>query len=831
MPILGQQIDPNPVPIASALNPNVSPHLFAMSDGTRLAVWQGANGVVYAIRSTGGVWAAPVAIAGVSGNLNAYGLGQNGNVVSLFGNTLSGGSVAQIKLSYAAGAVTVSATSYSGINDYLASIDVLYNTTLSSWIIAGISSGTSRVEIVQVNESSGTVGQIVTLNGISGAPRVHLTSSGPASNVLYLSYQQSGASLFVAPVTISGTTLSLGTPEAAYPGCTDYSAEIDASGNLDLVVLDERTNGLHSIVAVKRLGVNSYSSPITLYGNTQGATPPVTNYDSPSGNLTVYVQSLANQSNGELLSIQRTGGTWGAAQTTIGGDALGYGSPSANRYTVSGTSEYLYLSGTTTVALNYNGAANGSTPTVPVPVSPSGNIAGLLPNFLWNSANPTPSDLPVAREILVQRVSDSVTMWDTGRITTGDNHSIIYSTTATGLAYGIQYRWQAREWDTVLNSPSAYSTAMSFTPQSPPVETITGVTNNGVVVASGGDIATTTIAVTTSHTQSGGNSAAQVNLVFLADDGVTVLGQTGFTALSPAITSGASFTITSDLSNGGTVALANGTYYRVRVDVIDSTGLTASSGTFRLHTAWTPPAPVTGLSALPNPVTGTVRLSWQIPTGTTALKVYTRRSPLPGHTPEPWIPFQGVGLVSRLTVYPLLLTKIDYAVQTFNAQGVNGALEILPSVILHLLFGRSYTAWITNTVNPSTSVPVGLANDAGSASTWQHVTAPISSIFEGHTSPTTDYLPTSYYTAIGRKYLVFALDTDNSTSLAWRDVRAALTTMDGGNLVLYRDMDNHAYICTLTNFVEGQADAVSYNVSFDLISTTIALNPLALWSA
>lgn len=824
MPIIGQQVDPNAVPAASALAPNVGRRLFAMSDGARLAVWTGANGTVYAIRSTGGVWAAPVSIPSATGNMSVYGVGQNGNAVSLFSVGVSG-IVSQIKLSYAAGAVTITTPSYTG-GVYAANLDVLYNTTLAAWLIAGFDSFNSSMVIQQIAESSSTVGQSVALSGTQTPARVHLTSSGPASNILYLSYQQSGSSLFVAPVSIAGTTIALGTPEAAYPGCTDYSAEIDASGNLDLVVLDERTSGLHSIVAVKRLGVNSYSSPITLYGNTQGATPPVTNYDSTSGNLTVYVQSLANQPNGELLSIQRIGGTWGAAQTVVGGDALGYASPSANRSTVAGVSEYLYLSGTSTALLQYNGAANGSTPTVPVPVSPSGNIAGLLPNFAWNSANPTPSDLPQAREIVVERDSDGVTLWDTGRITTGAP----YGYAGTALVYGIRYRWKVREWDTVLNSPSAYSTYAYFTPQSPPVETITGVTNNGVAVANGGNIASTTVAVTFSHTQSGGNSATQANLVLLTDDGTAVVGQTGFTNLSPAIASGASGTLTWELTNNGAVAIANGTYYRARVDVIDSTGLTASSGTFRLHTNWPPPAPVTGFSATPNPVTGTVRLSWTVPAGITGIRVYTRRSPLPGHAPEPWVQFQGVVGGSRLTVYPLLLTKTDYAVQTINAQGISGAVEVLPNVILHLLFGRSYTAWITDTVNPSTSVPVGLANDAGGASTWQHVTGPVSTLYEGHTSPTVDYLPTSYWTATGRKYVVFALDTDNATSLAWRDVRAALTAMDGGNSVLYRDMDNHAYICTLTNFSEGQADAVSYLVSFDLIQTTSTLNPLALWS-
>ncbi len=832
MPITGQQVDPNSVPAASALNPTVSRHLFAMSDGARLAVWQGANGAQYAVRSTGGAWGAPVQFATPAGGLNPYyGLGQNGNVVSLFANNTSA-TVNQIKLSYAAGAVTMSTASYSGFNDVLTSIDVLYNTTLSAWIIAGGDNLTSGVAVYQIQESSSTAGQGVTLSGISGASRVHLTSSGPASNVLYLSYQQSGSSLFVAPVTIAGTTISIGTPETAYPGCTDYSAEIDANGNLDLVVLDERSSGTHSIVAVKRLGVNSYNSPTILYNNTQGSTPPVTSYDSATGNLTVYVQSLANQSNGELLRILRSGGSWGGAQLAVGGDGNGYGSPSTNRYAVSGTSEWLYLSGTSTTLLQYSGFSNGSTPTVPVPVSPSGNITTLLPTFIWNSANPTPSDAPQARELLIQRVSDGVTMWDTGRMTTGDNHSIVYSTTATGLAYGVQYRWQVREWDTVLNSPSAYSSPVTFTVTRPGTVAITNVAANGLNVAAGGDITGANCTLSYSWSHPDGLSNTQYQGLLYADDGVTLVNAQQTATYANPLSSGSTTTVHYwTITDGANPPISNLTYYRFQIQATDSQGGVTLSPQYRVRTNWPPPAPVTGFSALSNPVTGTVRLSWQLPPGMTGINVYTRRSPLPGHIPDPWVQFQGVGLVTHLTVYPLLLTRTDYAIQTIDTSGVIGTLEVLPNVLLPLLFGRSYTAWITDTANPSTSVPVGLANDAGGASTWQHVTGPVSMLYEGHTMPTVDYLPTSYYTATGRKYVVFALDTDNATRLAWRDIRAALTAMDGGNSVLYRDMDNHAFICTLTNFSEGQADAVSYNVSFDLIQTTTTLNPLALWSA
>lgn len=83
-------------------------------------------------------------------------------------------------------------------------------------------------------------------------------------------------------------------------------------------------------------------------------------------------------------------------------------------------------------------------PTAPN-LAPAPNFDAMGPvTFTWTFEDPDPLDEQTAYQVQVVRVSDDVTIVDTGKVVSGDEEHTFSPET---FANGVEYRWRARTWD------------------------------------------------------------------------------------------------------------------------------------------------------------------------------------------------------------------------------------------------------------------------------------------------------------------------------------------------------------------------------------------------
>lgn len=192
------------------------------------------------------------------------------------------------------------------------------------------------------------------------------------------------------------------------------------------------------------------------------------------------------------------------------------------------------LSGTKSVAAYADTSGNGA-PNAPAVSLVDGFDASENHSMAWAFSDPNPADAQTSYEVEVQRVSDSVNVVDTGKVTSSASSCLI---TAATLTNGIEYRWRARTWD-AIDTEGAWSAYDAFTTSALGTLTITDpATDNPASI----DVAD--YAVTWSYSQADGYVQTQrrVRAIRTSDD--TVLSDT---TMQASVATAASVALVTDV--------------------------------------------------------------------------------------------------------------------------------------------------------------------------------------------------------------------------------------------------------------------------------------------
>lgn len=112
-----------------------------------------------------------------------------------------------------------------------------------------------------------------------------------------------------------------------------------------------------------------------------------------------------------------------------------------------------------------------SNPLQPSDLNPSGGIGvnSEEPTLTWQFNPGTANDTQTAYQVIVIRQSDSVEMYDSGKVTSTDEFINIPS--GANLVFGVSYQWKVRTYDTG-DRVSTYSSNALFKPSEKPTATI-----------------------------------------------------------------------------------------------------------------------------------------------------------------------------------------------------------------------------------------------------------------------------------------------------------------------------------------------------------------------
>ncbi len=195
--------------------------------------------------------------------------------------------------------------------------------------------------------------------------------------------------------------------------------------------------------------------------------------------------------------------------------------------------------------------------------------------FAWTFNDPDAGNTQSAYQLLIIRVSDAVTVLDTGKVVSATSS---YALAANTLVNNVQYQWQVRTWDQ-SDAVGPYSSLSTFWCSAKPTATITVPATDGDTVAT----SSLTAQWTTSDPEGEGQSAYQVRLTDNADVQLWSSGKVTSSGLAQTI--------------GYT--LVNSTNYKTKVTVWDAKDVASAEVVRTFVTSFTAPATPT-ITATPN---------------------------------------------------------------------------------------------------------------------------------------------------------------------------------------------------------------------------------------
>ena len=171
------------------------------------------------------------------------------------------------------------------------------------------------------------------------------------------------------------------------------------------------------------------------------------------------------------------------------------------------------LSGSTKSPAAFVDTSGNAAPTAPALVDEVGYDATSSRVLAWAFGDPNAADAQTAYELEIQRVSDSVNVVATGKVTSATASRTIAGGTLTN---GVNYRWRVRTYD-ALDVVGAWSAYDTFTTSSLGTLTITSPAADNPA-----GLDTSSIAVTWSYSQANGYVQTQrrVRLVRVSDSAV-----------------------------------------------------------------------------------------------------------------------------------------------------------------------------------------------------------------------------------------------------------------------------------------------------------------------
>lgn len=186
--------------------------------------------------------------------------------------------------------------------------------------------------------------------------------------------------------------------------------------------------------------------------------------------------------------------------------------------------------------------------------------------YNWTFSDPDSGNTQSAYQLLIKRVSDGVTVVDTGKVaSTTSSHTL----TAATLTNNVQYQWQVKTWDN-KDLAGPYSSLATFWASAKPTVSITTPATDGATVAT----SSLTAQWSFSDPESEGQSAYQVKLTDNAD---VVLWDSGKVSDVNARSRTIAYT------------LVNSTSYKVKVTAWDAKDISSTEVVRTFTTSFTPP--------------------------------------------------------------------------------------------------------------------------------------------------------------------------------------------------------------------------------------------------
>lgn len=368
-----------------------------------------------------------------------------------------------------------------------------------------------------------TLGTVWQLGNNTGAYSLSLTGLSPNTTYYVRSYVSNGVgtnygadrsftTLEAPTVTTAAATNVAGTTATANGNLTNNgNPDVTEKGFVYGTASSPTTANFKSIVAGSATGAYSSNltglTPSTLYYlRSYAINSTGTVYGSqvtfstivPATVLTNAATSVTTTSavgNGNITSdgggaVTERGFAYGttANPTTAGTKVTagtGTGTFTANITSLTPSLTYNYRA----YAINSAGTAYGSNQTFSTEATPPAQPSNLLPTsgtptddltptLSWQynpgSANDTQKDY----QVMVIRQSDSVTMWDSGKVTSAAGTVDVPG--SANLAYGITYQWKVKSWNQA-DVDSSYSGLALFKESQKPVATITYPTEAQVI--------------------------------------------------------------------------------------------------------------------------------------------------------------------------------------------------------------------------------------------------------------------------------------------------------------------------------------------------------------
>ncbi len=635
----------------------------------------------------------------------------------------------------------------------------------------------------------------------------------------------------------------------------------------------QQTN-FHSYSAITRIN-NAVGKRVTTNYNAQ----PVLAWDQATGDLTTYFVSYEYQSTGELWYSTLSGGSWSAANglssSGIATGSYGYDSPTCtetwNSNPAPGTgwsqvSDLIYTTGTSSpYPLYWDGPSGGAQPLAPSDISPTGVVITSggtpTPAVSWTYNNPSGTDPENAYRVQVKQ--GSTMMWDSNKQQPSSATSVVYGSiggSPTTLAYNTQYTAIVDTWDKILNIDSGLTNASSnFALFHAPTVSLTasgasvkqGPASTGATISPGGNATGPLLSITGKITQAEGRPATIARINLIGPDGISILKTTGdFSLTAQGSPNTASGTLVGpapgnnnyqgvpdfDFYSATNVAIDNSQTYYLQMVVTFSAGFgnftfTGASPLFSFVPYFTPPNPVTGLSATPNMDLGTVTLAWtpaaSQPGTVTVAGFQAYAKPALGSV---WVPIGDLlpDTATTATVRGPGNAAYDYDLRCVSDLGVNSAAPslTLSTGITLLMSGM----WLTDVLDITKNVNL-VSFDGGDWGTSTAVKRNMdvnSYVPAGATAPITTYKPTDYRSRDGMRWFIPGIYSTASGNVLGTDVLAMLDAMESAHHpLLGRDASGESWVGDLRDYTPNSEPGQNYTVVMSLIQNRryAAINP------
>lgn len=430
--------------------------------------------------------------------------------------------------------------SQGGINSY-ATVDLsAFNTPAALFIRNGTNPGFLPTPVATSTDDAGKVGVVLTAaNTIAAVGERGVGTAVVVNGVVSTVYETT-----LSGLENTGFARLVGKPTGEF--ILIYSG---ATGNLSF---------RSYTVTATQIGASPNLAAATAFGGAFGNLWDAT-YNRVTGNVEIYYVAAASARTVSMVEYNPVTGVVGTPVVLTSS----YGAASSTNYMLRtprtpSDERKVVITGATSTAASvaqatpYLGYTGGNVaPSSPAPGSrPNFDAAVVAAVFPWTFSDANTYDVQSAFQLQIIRVSDGVTVHDTGKVTS----AVSSRTVAAGtLANGVAYVWQVRTYD-ALDVVGPYSPQQAFSTAA------TGTAAWVFPATDGTSPDTSSLALVWSYTSSGPTQAQRRVRLYRTDTGALVsdTGMQANTTLGYTLTglqSGVPYRTDLDLINSGSVAV------------------------------------------------------------------------------------------------------------------------------------------------------------------------------------------------------------------------------------------------------------------------------------